>query len=201
MNDNTNYIFSQDLIDYMFRYSKYPNKEGQLIDWGWHKHKDAFDEHTKLLSKMEHFRYFKGGKLKKLIKFLNTKSFNFSKNYPKWFNFQIANVWKIVNSQWKESHRWEHEFYIHFCKAIEHRGQSMLARVYECITNDLQQIKLEITFQEFTRIEANKKIRWLKWERLKKKDRAIKEVQRKFNKRFPWWEEEQFLDFSHYSKK
>lgn len=181
--------------------SKYPDKPWRVINGWWHPHKSALDEKSWKISKIEQFRYFKKIILDELIRFLNTNKFTFTERSPHWFGIQTSLEWKTVNSRGQPPWENEHLYYIHFSRVLMHRKQPMLTKVYECITNGLWQIKLELTFQakQRPRNSKSRKHRWLAWRRLAKKLRAINEVKTKFDKRFWWWQKTSFIDHSHYS--
>ena len=177
-----------------------PDKPWRIIDWGWHPHKKARDKRSKKISKMERFRYFRKKHLPKLMKFFQSKAIRFTNDSHE-FGSQIGLVWKTINSKGKEPSRWEHQYVIHFCRVANHRKKPMLVKLYECTTNNLWQVKLELTYQspQKARNSNSKKLRWLGGRNLIKKISAMKEVQNKFDRRFPWWKDQEFTDHSHYS--
>jgi len=163
-----------------------------LFDWKFDKVSSEEDEKGFKVTKLEVYNYIRYKDVDKLIKFLNTKQFNYCEDKSKYnsiFNIILGHNWKNIR-KWKilkdyELSDWRY-YKVLFIKVLNHRWSNFLLKIYWNASENKDFAKIEITYwikknnyNLFYWDWANK----LKW---------IAEVINKINKKFEmiWFDED-----------
>lgn len=145
---------------------------------GWQCHKSGFDDFGRL-NLLEQYIYLPSILLPKLMRFLNTKIFNWTEDarlFPRNFNIQMALEGKLHTGKGKpRTVVTDHEHYTHFSRPLLFRRQPYLVRIYECDSNPNGAIKLEVKY-----LNEQKGLR-----NPHHKLSAMREIKQRINKRFP----------------
>lgn len=137
-------------------YSDLPQKPGEWIT-GWRVHKQNFDESSKRVTKVEQYRYLPKACWPQLERHLQTKPFQCiteTKNFPNLFNILLAAKGKVLNSKLEPPKAGDYSYVTLYAEVMRHRSDdcTLLLRGYECVSVNTENMKLEMTYLEESRL-------------------------------------------------
>lgn len=175
------------------------NKFSYISSWKLDK---IVSNEKNIITKIEIYNYFKRKNIKKIIKYLNTKKFNYlieKKDFPRLFNILLSQNNKHITWKWKildNNNLPKFYYFVDFIKVLNHRWRPVLLKIYRNKSKQKDFSKIELTYYQHKKNYNLYFLDWLNW--LKWINEIIKKISTKFN--FLWYEEDfsQKIEFNNF---
>jgi len=156
--------------------------------------KVIIEKKTNKVKKVEVYNYFNNDNVEKIIKYLLSPSFEFTKNKSK-FN-KLRNV--LLMQEWKnivkngrivdiEIRKYKYYYYVYFVRVLVHRKRPFLLKIYWNQSQNKDFVKLEITYSLQKKLYNLHFLDWIN--AMKSINEIIKKIEKKFT---PIWYDEDF---------